>query len=272
MDACPQFVTRDRLVHDLAAIGLRAGDTVMIHAAMRKVGPLLTGPDALIDALRRVVGPEGTVLAYTDWDSVHDDLTDEDGRVLPEWRDHLPGFDPAVSRATRRNGAIAEFLRTTPGARRSANPGASCAAIGRLADWLTRDHPIDYGYGPGSPLARLVEAGGRVLMIGAPWDTMTLIHHADHLADLPGKSIVRLETPFAGESGITWRVIEEYDTTEPVIDGLPDDYIERIVTDFVSAGGGRQGPVGQAASLLVEARPMLAFAISWLEARATGQG
>ncbi|MFS0738558.1 aminoglycoside 3-N-acetyltransferase [Sphingomonas sp. 1P06PA] len=262
------LLTRDRLAADLSAIGLCRGDTVMIHAAMRMVGALLNGPDALIDAIRTVVGDDGTVMAYTDWDSPHDDLTDEAGHVLPQWRAHVPAFDPGRSRAARRNGAIVEFLRTTPGALRSANPGASCVAIGRLADWLTRDHPIDYGYGPGSPLARLVETDGRVLMIGAPWDTMTLVHHADHLADLPGKAIVRLETPFATADGVQWRMIEEYDTTEPVIDGLPEDYIERIVTDFVAGGGGRQGLIGHAPSLLVDARPMLAFAINWLEDRA----
>ena len=37
----------------------------------------------------------------------------------------------------RMNGIIAEFVRTMPGARRSGNPGASVAAIGKLADWIT---------------------------------------------------------------------------------------------------------------------------------------
>ncbi len=83
-------------------------------------------------------------------------------------------------------GILAEFIRTTPGARRSGNPGASVAAIGAQAEWLTADHPLDYGYGPGSPLAKLVEAGGKVLMAGAPPDTMTLLHHAEHLARIPG--------------------------------------------------------------------------------------
>lgn len=245
---------------------MTAGDTVMFHAAMRTVGPLLNGPDALSLALLDVVGADGTLVVYTSWDSVHDDLLDDDGRVLAHWRDHVPGFDPQASRAVRMNGIIAEFVRTMPGARRSGNPGASVAAIGRLADWITADHPQDYGYGEGSPLARLVEANGRVLMVGAPWDTMTLIHHADHLADLPGKRVLRYEVPFAGEAGTTWRFVEEFDTTEPVVEGLPEDYIERIVAAYVASGGGRQGMVGLAPSLMVDAKPMLAFAVDWLEA------
>jgi hypothetical protein len=171
----PRYNTRSLLRNDLTRMGLIAGDTVMVHAAMSKVGPMLNGPDALSTALLDVIGPEGTLLVYTSWDSVHDDLMDDDGPVLAEWRDHVPGFDPQASRAVRMNGVIAEFIRTMPGARRSGNPGTSVAAIGKLADWITADHPQDYGYGEGSPVAKLIEANGRILMVGAPWDTTTPI-------------------------------------------------------------------------------------------------
>lgn len=264
-DDRPNPRTRASLRTDLEAIGLAAGDTVMVHAAMSRVGPLLNGPDALIGALRDVIGSAGTLIVYTSWDSLHDDLLNEAGRVLPAWRDHVPGFDAATSRAVRMNGVIAEFVRTAPGARRSGNPGASVAAIGARADWIVADHPQDWGFGPGTPLARLVEAEGKVLMIGAPWDTMTLLHHADHLADMPAKRVLRYEVPFADGDGVRWQMIEEFDTSEAPVDCLPEDYIEQAVTAFVGQGGGRQGTIGAAPSLLVEARPMLAFAIVWLE-------
>jgi aminoglycoside 3-N-acetyltransferase len=262
------LVTRSGLREDVRRMGVSGGDTIMIHAAMSEVGPLLNGPDAFIGAIFDILGPEGTLIAYTDWDSVHTDLLDDDGRVLPEWREHVPGFDPANSRAVRMNGILAEFIRTTPGARRSGNPGASVAALGARAEWITENHALDYGYGPSSPLARLVEANGKVLMVGAPWDTMTLIHHADHLAQLPDKRTLRYEVPFAGANGTTWRLIAEYDTSEPVVNGLPENYIEQIVTAYVQNGGGQHGMIGKAASLLVEAKPMLSFAVDWLESHA----
>jgi aminoglycoside 3-N-acetyltransferase len=53
------------------------------------------------------------------------------------------------------------------------------AAIGAAAGWLTEDQPWHHGFGPGSPLAKLVEADGQVLLLGVPPDRLTILHHAE---------------------------------------------------------------------------------------------
>src|SRR5690606_941318 len=171
------------------------------------------------------------------------------------------------SRAMRENGALMELVRTLPGAHRSASPGASCAAIGEHAAWLTADHSLDYGYGEASPFARLVEARGKVLMLGAPPDAMTLLHHAEHLARLPGKRVVRIETPMLVNGRTEWRWIEEFNTGTPVVAGLADDYFAGIVTAFLATGHGSEGRIGEAPSVLVRADEIVAFAVDWLERR-----
>jgi aminoglycoside N3'-acetyltransferase len=75
---------RSTLIAQLRDLGLHAGDLLMVHAALRTVGPVFGGPDALIDALRAAVGPAGTVAAYLDWDAPWEDEVDADGRT--EWR------------------------------------------------------------------------------------------------------------------------------------------------------------------------------------------
>jgi aminoglycoside 3-N-acetyltransferase len=259
--------TRASLRRDVEALGIREGNAVMIHSSMSKVGRLLFGPDALVGALLDAVGASGTVLAYTDWEGDYEDLLDDQGRVRDEWREHVPPFDPNASRATRDNGVLPEFIRTTPGARRSANPGASVAALGGRSDWFTADHPLDYGYGEGSPLAKLVEAEGKVLMVGAPLDTMTLLHHAEHLAAIPGKRLVRHETPFTTPEGVLWRTLEEFDTSRPVVCGLAEDFFGEIVGEYLATGRGCRGLVGDAASVLVEAAEVCRFGVDWLESR-----
>ena len=253
--------TRAALAEHCRVMGLVEGDSVLVHAGLRAVGPILGGPDTLISALGDVVGPGGTLLGYCDWQG-------EEGVLeQPELRDAVPPFDPLRSRSIRDNGAFPELLRTTPGARRSASPGASCAALGGRAEWFVADHALDYGYGPQSPFGKLVAAGGKTLLLGAPLDTMTLLHHAEHLADIPDKRVRRYETPILLDGQVVWRWFEEFNTGIPIVAGLADDYFEDVVEDFLSTGQGRRGLIGHAPSVLVEARAMVAFAVEWLERR-----
>lgn len=250
---------RAGLEAQLRDIGVEHGDHILVHAGLRSVGRILGGPDTLISALQDAVGAEGTILAYCDWQ-----LEECEDRAM---RPHIPPFDPLRSRSIRDNGAFPELLRTTPGARRSGSPGASCAAIGGLAQWFTADHALDYGYGPNSPFGRLVEADGKTLLLGAPLDTMTLLHHAEHLAKIPDKRVLRYEAPILIDGQVTWRWFEEFDTGRPIVDGLADDYFAEIVTGFLAAGKGRVGKIGNARTVLVSAREIVDFAVAWLEKR-----
>jgi aminoglycoside 3-N-acetyltransferase len=265
------FWTKRRLRDDVEAMGVTSGDTLMIHAALRSVGKILGGPDALIAAILDVLGAQGALLVYTDWDDGYHELLDSEGRVPAQLRADIPPFNPATSRARRANGSIAELVRTWPGAIRSRNPGASCAAVGKRADWLTADHAYDYGYGEQSPFARLVEARGKVLMIGAPLATMTLLHHAEHLARMPGKRLQHYDMPLLIKGGTQWRRIEEFDTSDPVVDGLEATYFSDIVVEFLRTGRGVRGTVGQATSVQVPAASVVAFAVKWLEDRAAAK-
>ena len=254
--------TRRSLAANLRALGLEPGDAVLVHAALRSVGPILGGPDTIVAALRDVLGPDGTILAYADWQG------QDEAEAYPDHRDDLMPFDPLTSRATRDNGFWPELLRTTPGALRSGNPGASMVALGGQAQWFTQNHPMDHGYGPGSPLARLVEADGKVLMLGAPLDTMTLLHYAEHLARIPHR-LKRYETPLLIDGEIVWRAFEEFDTSDPPGEPgeLPIDHIGQIVAAFLAAGNGRRGTIGAAPSVVVDAKEVVPFAVTWLEAK-----
>ncbi|RIV25313.1 aminoglycoside 3-N-acetyltransferase [Fibrisoma montanum] len=261
------YWTRRLLSKHLQVLGLQPGDAVMVHAALRSAGPILGGPDTLIGALLDVLGPEGTLLCYVNWEQQYEDAIDETGRLPETLKADIPPFDPAASRASRDHGAFAEFVRTTPGAYRSRNPGASVAAIGARAAWFTADHPLDYGYGPGSPFDKLVVANGKVLMVGAPLDTISLLHHSEHLAQLPNKRIRRMEVPLRFGNHVEWRMIEEFDTVDPVVNELADDYFGTIVEEFLLTKGGQQGMIGSASSVLLSAPAVVSFAVQWLEQR-----
>ena len=254
------IATRRSLRADLDALGLEPGDAVLTHAALRKVGRILGGPDALIDAIMDVIGPEGTLMGYCDWQG-QDDIED-----YPELSEDVPPFDPARSRSTRDNGAFPELLRTTPGALRSGSSGPSVAALGGRAAWFTADHALDYGYGPESPFGKLVASKGKTMLIGAPHDTMTLLHHAEHVAQFPNKRIRRYRYPMLVDGEKVWVETKEFDTSNAP-DGLEEDYFTTIVTAFLATGRGRTGKIGQANSVLVPANEIVPFAVRWIEER-----
>ena len=261
------FHTRGSLAAQLRHMGLGNSDAVMVHAGLRSVGKMLGGPDSLIEALHDSIGEAGTILVYTDWNDDFHDLLDDKGNVPDSVRADIPPFDPVSSRARRFNGAFAELVRTRPGAVRSANPGASFAALGGSAAWFTADHALDYGYGEHSPFAKLVEARGKVLLIGAPLDAMSLLHHAEHLADIPGKRTVTYEAPILVDEKAVWRRFEEYDTSDPIVEGLDEDYFATVVGAFLDQGLGVRGKIGDASSVLVNAADIVAFGVRWLEER-----
>lgn len=258
------YWSQPELQAHLRQLGLKAGDEVMLHAGMRQVGPLLNGPDALIAAILAVLGPQGTLLCYTNWDQQYEDALDGAGAVPSLLKPHIPPFDPLTSRASRDHGVIAECVRSWPGALRSGNPGASVAAIGAQAAGYTELHALQYGYGMDSPFARLVARKGRVLMVGAPLDTVSLLHHAEHLADIPHKRVVRMEVPLSMEGEVFWTWQEEFDTCDPVVDGLAENYFADIVQSFLLQDG-CLGEVGYAASVLLPADRLVAYAVDWLE-------
>ncbi len=255
--------TPAHLVSDLRRLGLQPGQTVMLHASVKAVGAVLGGPNSIIQVLLDMLTPAGTLMMYAGWADIPDFIDDLPDSVRQTYIDHHPPFDPATARAVRYNSVLAEFLRTWPGARRSLNPEASMVAVGAQAEYLTADHPLNYGYGAGSPLAKLVERKGQVLLLGAPLDTLTLLHHAEFRARLRHKNVVHYRCPILRDGQRVWVEIEDYDTGDP-----HDDYsFEAIAQDYLSAGQGRQGQVGNAACYLFDAAPLVDFAVDWLEKR-----
>ncbi len=259
------FVTKSRLIRDLEALDLRQGDLVMLHASVKAVGHVVGGPDVILQALLDVVGPSGTLMMLVGWDAAPYEM-----EAWPEARrraylDECPPYDPARSPAVRAWGVLAEYLRTWPGARRSYHPDSSFAAVGGRAGWITADHPLQYGHGPGSPLAKLCEAGGKVLLLGAGFKSITLLHYAEHLARVPDKPVARYKMPVLRNGGRVWVDIEEFDTNKLIGRPTGADYFQIIPGEFLTSGRGRSGKVGAAQSHLFDAQALVDFAIQWLE-------
>jgi aminoglycoside 3-N-acetyltransferase len=259
-------ITKSRLVKDLRKLGVAAGQTVMLHASVRSVGWIVGGPDIIIQALLDVLETKGTLMMLVSWEDSPYNLVKWPKDWQQAFLEECPPFDPATSRAYRKWSILTEYLRTWPGAFRSNNPDASFAAAGALARWITENHPLQYGFGLGSPLAKLCEAKGKVLLLGAPLNTITILHYAENLAKVPNKKTVRYKMPLLCHGRRVWVEIEEFDTCGNILPGA-EEYFEAIPHEYLASGRGCSGKVGEAQSYLVDAADMTEFTVQWLEQR-----
>ena len=267
----PVAITRSRLAADLRRLGVRAGGITIVHTRMSAIGWVIGGSESVVGALLDALGPEGTLMAYVSWHEHVYNAADWPQEHRDAYLAEPPVFDPATGEASRDNGRIPERVRTWPGAERSSHPEASVVAVGPRAGWLVEPHPADDGYGAQSPFARLVEAGGQVLMLGAPLDTVTLLHHAEAIAGPEPKRRVTFRLPVLEHGRVEERTYTDIETSSGAYPyeqlGLEEDEFVVIARAALAAGIGVRGEVGQAESHLFDAGELTAFGVAWLEER-----
>lgn len=155
-----EIITEATLVSDLRSLGIKEGDSVMVHISLSKVGYVDGGADTVINALMKAIGNKGNLLmpafSHSTFSKYHLD-TD-------------PVFD--VLNSPSKAGAVTEAFRKRKGVKRSFHPTDSVCAYGPLADHFTNSH---FGqvtpYNEHSPYCKLTEKNGKILNIGVPLNT-----------------------------------------------------------------------------------------------------
>ncbi|WP_326723906.1 MULTISPECIES: AAC(3) family N-acetyltransferase [unclassified Streptomyces] len=246
------LVTRDTVSAQLLSLGVRPGETLLLHSSLSSLGWVCGGAVAVVQGLLDTLGPDGTLVVPTQSGDLSDPALWSNPPVPEEWwsaiRASMPAYDPLVT-PSRGVGVIPETVRTWPGALRSAHPQTSFAAIGPGAAAVVDGHAPDCRLGERSPLARLEERGARVLLLGAGYDACTAFHLAEYRIPSP---LVEVGRPAAGG----WEEMTEVSISSERFDELGSDF-ERdrpVVRGRVGAAGTRLFPVADA----------VAYAERWL--------
>lgn len=260
--------SRKQLVEDFDKLGIRAGDIIMVHASVRSVGEVAGGPDQIHLALKDALGTSGTLMMYASCPRYYDDVGR--GTLAPEQEreilEKLPSFDPFTARSARDNGALVEFLRTHPGTLVN-NHVARFVVWGKHAGYLVSDPPWNYTYGLNSPLDRFLKLDGKILLLGCDHDTVTFLHYAEHVADLPGKRVVHYKVPVEKDGQRVWEDVEEFNTAgDGVHPNWPDRFFAKIVDCFLIQSNNQGGYVGGAGTYLLRAQELLDSALAFMRA------
>jgi len=197
--------SKERIQEDLRDLRIREGDALIVHASLRAVGKVEGGADTVIDALLEVVGPEGTILTptfnYARLDPAGWAEPPQDPHELERLRAEAPVSDEVSVEPV---GILAERLRLRPDAHRSRHPLLSFAAVGRNAAFLTDSAPFHYPLGTNSPLARLHQLNGGILLLGVSHAANSALHLAEIWADAPyARRATRVKT-----GAETWEEME----------------------------------------------------------------
>ncbi|MFP9059037.1 aminoglycoside N(3)-acetyltransferase [Natrialbaceae archaeon A-chndr2] len=257
--AVDEPVTVSSLVDDFQDLGLARGDTILVHASLQELGWVCVDAQVVVDALMQTITPAGTIVMPTHSAQYSDPANWSNPPVPESWietvREERPPYRPETT-PTRGMGAIAECFRTYPDVQRSAHPVYSFAAWGQDADSIVTDHAFDDGLGEDSPLSRVYELDGSVLLLGVNYEPNTSLHLAESRADIDLPSF-ETSAPVL-ENGE--RVVKEYLDLE-----YDDSDFATIGEAFEAAHEVRRGTVGASTTISFSQPEMVDFGIEWLE-------
>jgi aminoglycoside 3-N-acetyltransferase len=223
------------VVQQLRALGVKEGGVLLVHTSFRAVRPVEGGPAGLIDALRTALGSDGTL-------------------VMPSWPDDDDHpFDPATAPADKDLGVVADTFWRMPGVRR-ANQVFACAAVGPAAEYILSDPLPLPPHRPESPVGRVHELDGQVLLLGVSHAEDTTLHLAELLAGVPYRvphhcTVLENDRPVRIDYGENDHCCLRFN--------LADEWLRE-------RGLQREGPVGHAHARLMRSRDIVAVAVEHL--------
>ena len=231
-------VTETDIRQGLECLGVRKGDSLLVHSSLRSFGHVAGGADTLIDALVNAVGSSGTVMMPT--------LT---FNVL---KDCPVRF--SVRHTPSSSGKVTEVFRLRPEAVRSAHPVSSAAAIGEHAGYLTDGH-LDTPCDVSSPYYRMTELTGKVIFFGAPLGSNTIFHCAEDIVqpDYLGYAQIRNAQVTLSDGSVKTITARRYDC----VDRGVRRHLEKMASVFLEEGILQKVYIGASRTYLVDARQNL---------------
>jgi aminoglycoside 3-N-acetyltransferase len=195
----PSPVTVESLKKDLTALGVKPGMVLLVHSSLSAIGWVCGKSVAVIEALESVLTSNGTLVMPTHSGELSEPSYWQHPPVPEAWwqtiRDTMPAFQSDLT-PTRSMGIIPETFRKQTGVLRSYHPQVSFAAWDKYAKEITENHGLEYSLGEHSPLARLYDLHGYVLLLGVGHGNNTSLHLAEYRANYSSKKLSSKAHPF----------------------------------------------------------------------------
>lgn len=255
-------ITRSRIVNDLHELGVRAGDKIIVHTSMSKIGWVCGGARTVIEALQEAVTETGLLVMPTHSADVSDPAEWGNPAVPRSWYraiyQEMPAFDP-MKTPTLGMGPVAELFRTCPGVQRSNHPIYSFAAWGNMKASAVGNHGLNDGLGMRSPLGEIYKNHGRIVLIGVSYRKNTSMHLGEIMSGRLQKT--KRMSPIDVNGQRKWLRYWDWDYHEETF-----EKIGRLFEQTAAASSAiRKGLIGQACSLLLDQKMIVDFTAAYLK-------
>lgn len=196
-------VDKAAILAALEKVGVRKGDTLLVHSSLSACGHVVGGAQAILEALMEAVGPDGNFFVPT-FQRSECYLNG----INKRW-DHRPSdFRDRASEAVRWVGALPlAFLRLYPEAPRGIHISHSWAGWGpRAAEVLARQAEDEPPFSDNSCPMVVKDMGGKILLFGSPVGHMSFVHCFETHYDLPSLGPSYYDVRCA-DGTITWKFV-----------------------------------------------------------------
>ena len=258
------ITTKDDLISAFSRVGVYSGMNVMVHASVRKLGYVVNGPCDVIDALLDIIGESGTLLMPAHSGQLTDPADWRNPAVSSEYfetvRRYMRAFDPFTT-PVRNRGVTAQAFLSYPGVRRSIHPLNSVSAKGSKANFFTEEHDFHAPEGLKSPIGKLYQLEGHVLLINVTLTSCTSIHLAEHIADVPYLKEASVKVLVQdGDGNNSFVQMERYPRSSPCFDKLlPDLRTRGLINEMAFRAG---------CLILFPLKPVVDYAVECLKRNA----
>ena len=182
-----KLVLKTDLIKSFMNVGVKKGDTLIVHCSMSKLGYVCGGAQTVIEALMECVGVDGNIVMPTQtWKNldpqkgVHWEV---DALYWELIRKNWPADDKEIT-PSNNMGCVAEMFRKWPNVLRSDHPARSFAAWGKDAEYIVSNHDLSNIFGENSPLHKIYNLKGKILLVGVGYDKCTSLHLAENFASI----------------------------------------------------------------------------------------
>lgn len=253
---------KQQLKDQLESMGLKGGETILIHSSMKAIGVVNGGADTVLDVWMEYFKNGLLLLPTHTWKTVNADN---------------PVYNPYTTPSCV--GLLTNMFMKRDGVIRSLHPTHSMSGYGKnAAEYLAGEEYNNTPCTPGGCYDRLKEVGGKVLLVGVGHERNTYIHSVEEvlnvpnrLSDMPMELVIELQEesnnsgklpPYNRDNG--WKkhtdnrlyrkvyVRKHYNAQQPHIS---EDFV-KLNQIFLDSGVVRKVKFGDADSLLCDAKGM----------------